>query len=118
MYLALKVLISAVIIVLIGEIAKRSTTFGALVASLPLTSILALIWLYRDTSDTMLIATLSREIFWLVLPSLVLFLVLPLLLKRGMSFYAALGIASGCTALSYVAMSALLRRFGAQALGA
>lgn len=118
MYLVLKLLISALIVVAVSEIAKRSTAVGALVASLPLTSVLALMWLYRETSDVTRIAVLSRDIFWLVLPSLVLFAVLPVLLRRGVSFYAALGVASGCTAISYVAMNLLLKRFAAQALGA
>jgi hypothetical protein len=114
MYLTLKVLISALIILAVSEIAKRSTLFGALVASLPLTSILALIWLYQDTRDVDRVATLSSEIVWLVIPSLILFIALPLLLKRGVAFYPALCGAALCTALGYVAMSMLVRRIGVQ----
>jgi F0F1-type ATP synthase assembly protein I len=114
MYLTLKVLISALIVVAVSEIAKRSTLFGALVASLPLTSILALIWLYQDTKDVNRVATLSGEILWLVIPSLILFIALPLLLKRGVAFYPALGAAAVCTALGYFAMSMLMRRIGVQ----
>lgn len=92
-YLILKTLISAVIIVAVSEVARRSTIIGALVASLPLTSLLAFIWLYRDTGDTAQIAALSANIFWLVLPSLVLFLALPVLLRRGFHFPLALFLA-------------------------
>lgn len=112
MYLLLKILISAVIIGAVSEIARRSTYYGALLASLPLTSLLAMLWLYRDTGDAARVATLSGEIFWLVLPSLLLFIVLPQLIQRGVGFYAALAIASGCTMAGYVVTSLILRRFG------
>jgi F0F1-type ATP synthase assembly protein I len=114
MYLAIKVLISALIVLAVSQIAKRSTLFGALIASLPLTSILALIWLYQDTKDANRVATLSSEIVWLVIPSLILFIVLPLLLKRGVTFYPALGASTLCMALGYLAMSMLVRRIGVQ----
>jgi hypothetical protein len=112
MYLLLKVGLTAVIVVAISEIAKRSTLFGALVASLPLTSVLAIVWLYQDTKDAARVATLAGEIFWLVLPSLVLFVSLPALIRRGVAFYPALVAASVCTAIAYLLMSLTLRRFG------
>ena len=111
-YTALKVLLSAVMIVAISEIAKRSTVLGGIIASLPLTSLLAFIWLYGETGDTAKIAGLSNSIFWYVLPSLVLFIVLPLLLARGLGFWASLGIASALTFAAYLLMTALLARFG------
>jgi hypothetical protein len=111
MYLLLKVLISAILIAAVSEIARRSTTFGALVASLPLTSVLAMIWLYRETGDAAQVAALSSEVFWLVLPSLVLFIVLPLLIRRGMHFYPALGISAACTIAGYGVMTLVLQRF-------
>jgi hypothetical protein len=73
---AVKILVSAVLIVLISEIAKRSTLFGALIASIPITSLLAFIWLYLETGDSARIAALSTGVFWLVLPSRI-FVVLP-----------------------------------------
>lgn len=85
-YLIFKTLLSAVVLVAVSEIAKRSSVWAALVASLPLTSILAMVWLYLDTKETATIAQLSRDIFWLVLPSLVFFVVLPWLLERGWQF--------------------------------
>jgi F0F1-type ATP synthase assembly protein I len=112
MYLAFKVLISALVIVAVSEIAKRSTIFGALLASLPLTSILAMVWLYQDTKDATRVATLSSEILWLVVPSLLLFVLLPILLKRGVNFYPALGIAAACTAVAYLATAVAVQRFG------
>ncbi len=85
MYIAIKVLISAGIIVLVSELAKKSPFLGGLLASLPLVSSLGLIWLYIDTKDTQQVSNLSGSIFWLVIPSLSLFLLLPVLLKKGWS---------------------------------
>ena len=112
MQYAIKVIISAVIITVVSEISKRNSLGGAIFASLPLTSVLAMIWLYRDTHDLARISHLSMGIFWLVLPSLILFLALPFLLKRGMSFYASLSIASAATVVGYFLMTQLMRRFG------
>lgn len=109
---ALKVIISAVMIVAISEIAKRSSTLGAIIASLPLTSLLAFLWLYGETGDTAKIAELSKGIFWYVLPSLVLFIALPLLLNVGVNFWISLAVSCGLTFAAYLAMTALLARFG------
>ena len=111
-YYVSKIFISALIIVAISEIAKRNNGFAALVASLPLTSLLAIIWLRIEGAQVNQIAELSQQIFWLVLPSLVLFLVLPLLLKYGMTFWLSLGLASAATVLCYFLMIVFLRRFG------
>jgi hypothetical protein len=108
----IKIVISAMLIAAISEIAKRSTALGAVLASLPLTSILAMCWLYHDSGNVAEIAALSRSIFWLVLPSLVLFLVLPVLLERGTPFWSALGLACVATALAYGAMMWTLPRLG------
>lgn len=111
-YVAIKVLLTAVLVVAISEAAKRSSALGAIIASLPLTSLLAFIWLYGETGDTAKIAQLSSSIFWYVLPSLVLFVVLPLLLARGFGFWPSLLIASAATFAAYLAMTAVLARFG------
>jgi hypothetical protein len=112
LYYALKTILSAVIIVAISEIAKRSTTLGALIASLPLTSVLAFIWLYGETHDTARISTLSSEVFWLVIPSLVLFLALPLFIRLGWGFWVSLLAAMAVTAACYVGLFWLLHRLG------
>ena len=111
MYLLFKFVLSAAIVVAVSEIARRSTLFGALVASLPLTSVLAMLWLYHESGDAARVATLSGEIFWLVLPSLLLFLILPWLIRRGVSFYVALVVAVACTTLAYGLVSVALQRF-------
>lgn len=107
-----KVAITSVIVVAVSEIAKRNTLWAALVASLPLTSLLAFVWLYADTRDPARIAALSQSIFWLVLPSLALFLILPFLLRLGWGFLTSLGVACCATAVLYLIMIRLLARIG------
>jgi len=103
-YTILKFGISAAVLVAVSEISKRSSLMGGLLASLPLTSLLAMIWLWRDTHDAAKISALSASIFWLVLPSLVLFIALPVLLKRGVPFWPALGISAVAMLSAYGAM--------------
>ena len=86
MYYMIKIVITTGLIIAISEIAKRSSFFGALLASVPLVSVLAMIWLYIDTKDTAKVTALSNSVFWLVLPSLALFVSLPLLINKGLNF--------------------------------
>ena len=111
-YYLSKLIVSVLIIVAVSEIAKRNSVFAALLASLPLTSLLAIIWLRIEGAQIAQIAELSGQIFWMVMPSLVLFLLLPLLLRHGMAFWLSLGLASAATILCYLLMIPLLRRFG------
>ncbi len=108
----MKVAVSAGLIVLISEISKRSSLLGAVFASIPLVSVLAMIWLYIDTRDTEKVGELSIQVFWLVLPSLALFVILPLLLKRGMNFYLSLSLSIAAAVVCYGIMLLILRRFG------
>ncbi|MDD4928220.1 MAG: hypothetical protein PHP85_02955 [Gallionella sp.] len=114
LYYAIKVAISAVVIVSITEIARRSSGFAALLAALPLTSVLAFVWLHAEGAESGHIAELSTQIFWLVLPSLVLFLLLPLLLRLGLGFWLSLFISISATAACYLSLMPLLRKFGVQ----
>ncbi len=107
-YLILKAAISGIIIALVSEIAKRSPGFGALVASLPLISLLGIIWLWRDTHDPVRMAAHVQATFWFVLPSLPMFLLVPLMLRQGISFW--LSLAAGC-ALT-IALYGLMTWFG------
>jgi hypothetical protein len=108
----IKTLISALLITCASEAAKRWPWFGALIISLPVTSIIAFGWLYHDTHDLTQIANLSYAILWLILPSLVLFNALPWLLQHGWSFWTALAIASLLTVFAYGAMMFVLRHYG------
>lgn len=109
----LKVLISALVIVAVTELSKRGGTFwGGVLASLPLTSLLAFIWLYAETRDATRVAALSWSILWLIIPSLTLFIALPLLLKRGIGFAVALPISVALLVAAYLVTAAVLKRFG------
>jgi|SRR5882757_4049719 len=94
LYLLLKAALSGVIVALVSEVAKRYPGFGGLIASLPLVSVLGMIWLWRDTHDPDRLAAHATGTFWFVLPSLPMFLLIPALLRRGVAFWPAL--AAGC----------------------
>lgn len=111
-YYLVKIAITTILIVLISEIAKRSSLIGAILASVPLVSVLAMIWLYIDTRDVGKVSTLSGSVFWLVLPSLALFVALPLLLKYGINFYISMGISIVITIGCYFLMITILNYFG------
>ncbi|MDH3761712.1 MAG: DUF3147 family protein [Gammaproteobacteria bacterium] len=111
-YYIVKVAISALLIVAIAEISKRSSLVAAVLASVPLVSVLAMIWLYIDTRDADKVAALASGIFWLVLPSLALFITLPLLLKQGMNFYMSMGLSVLITIACYWLMVAILGHVG------
>lgn len=103
-YLIFKAAISGALIAVISEIARRNAGFAALVASLPLVSLMAMIWLWRDTGDLARIADHSAATFWYVLPSLPLFLILPALLRGGLGFWLALLISCATTVALYFAL--------------
>jgi hypothetical protein len=107
-----KVVLTAAVVVAVSEVAKRSTFWSAALASLPLTSLLAFVWLYLDTNDPARVAALSHSIFWLVLPSLTLFVVLPALLRSGVAFWLSLAVACVATAIAYLAVVWCLNRAG------
>ncbi|MDZ4789843.1 MAG: DUF3147 family protein [Hyphomicrobiales bacterium] len=110
-YLALKALLSGAIIMVVSEVSKRSPSLGALIVSLPLTSILAMIWMWRDGVNDARIATHAAATFWYVLPSLPMFLVMPWLMRAGHGFWLALAAGCAITAALYLAMIFLLARF-------
>jgi len=108
----IKIVITTILIVAISEISKRSSFIGAILASIPLVSVLAIIWLYQDTKDINKISELSISVFWLVLPSLALFVSLPLLLKQGINFYLSLLISIAITVACYYLMIVGLKQLG------
>ena len=112
LYLILKAAISGVIIAAVSEIAKRSPGIGGMLASLPLVSTLAMIWLWRDTRDPLLIAAQAEATFWFFLPSVPMFLVIPALLRNGVGFWAALLAGCAMTMALYLAMLFVAPRFG------
>ena len=111
-YYIVKIITTTILIVAISEIAKRSSFIGAVLASIPLVSVLAMIWLYIDTKDVSKISSLSTSVFWLVIPSLALFVSLPILLKQGFNFYLSISIAIAITIISYWLMVYVLNYLG------
>ena len=106
-----KGLLSGAIVVAASEIAKKSSIFGALIVSLPIISILSLTWLYTDTKDTIKVANFAEGILWLVIPSLVLFIMLPYLLRRNWSFEAAMAIGVLATIFTYTIAIYTVKQF-------
>ncbi len=111
-YTIIKVIATSLLIVAISELSKRSSLLGALFASMPLISVLAILWLYIDTKDVAKVSDLATGIFWLVIPSLAFFVSLPILLKNGVNFYLSLGLSMSVTAGCYFFMAQILMRYG------
>ena len=111
-YTLLKLLLSSSIIVLISEISKRDTFVGGLIASIPVISVLSIIWLYIETKNIEDIKNLSNSIFWMVIPSLSLFISLPILLKSGLGFYFSLTISILITLICYYVTIFILSKYG------
>lgn len=112
LYLALKAVISGILIAAASEVAKRFPGFGALIASLPLVSVLGMIWLWRDRPDAENMAAHAGATFWYVLPSLPMFLLIPVLLRAGLPFWLALTLGCILTVALYSALTILGPRFG------
>lgn len=112
LYLAIKAGISGIIVAIVSEVAKRYPGFGALIASLPLVSVLGMIWLWHDKPDVPNMAAHVQATFWFVLPSLPMFLLMPWLLRSGMSFWAALAIGCALTIVLYLLMTWAGPKFG------
>jgi hypothetical protein len=112
LYLIVKTAVSGLIIAPASEVARRSPGWGALILSLPLISILSMIWLWRDTGDSERIAALAQGTFWLVLPTLPFFLALPAMLRHGVGFWPAMTVACHMTVALYLLAVWLLPKFG------
>ena len=108
----IKAVLSGVIVATVATIAKRYPGWGGLVASLPLVSVLSMIWLYGETRNVESVAKLSLGAFWFFLPSVPMFLIIPALLRSGMSFAATMFLACAITILLYAAMSWVAPRLG------
>ena len=112
LYFFLKAAISGLLVAAVSVVARRYPGFGGLIASLPLISVLGMIWLWRDTQDPVRMASHAEGTFWFVLPSLPMFLLIPFLLRQGWSFWAALALGCAVTIALYAAMTWIGPRFG------
>jgi hypothetical protein len=112
LYFVIKCILSGIIIAVVSEVAKRSPAFGALIVSLPLVSLLGILWLWRDTGDSERIASHAESTFWYVLPSLPMFLVLPAMLRAGVGFWPSMAASCVLTMALYLVTAWALSRFG------
>jgi hypothetical protein len=103
LYLFIKAALSGIVVAAVSEVARRYPGWGGLVASLPLTSLLAMIWLYRDAHDAERVAELSVSTIWFLVPSVPLFIALPMLIRSGLGFWASLAIVVVGTLALYAA---------------
>lgn len=113
-YLFLKAAVSGILIAVASTLAKRYPGFGALIASLPLVSVLGMIWLWSEKPDVDNMAAHAGATFWYVLPSLPMFLLIPLLLRSGVGFWLALVAGCALTIALYTALTWLGPKFGMQ----
>lgn len=111
-YYIIKLIITTFLIVLISEISKRSSLAGALLAAIPLVSILAMTWMYVDTNTSSSAVEFSNRIIWLIAPSMTLFIIFPILIKKGVGFYPSMGVAIIATVTAYYLMILMLGKFG------
>lgn len=112
LYFITKCAFSGIIIGVVSEVARRSPTLGALIVSLPLVSILGILWLWRDTGDVERIAIHAQSTFWYVLPTLPMFLFLPAMLRGGVGFWTSMATSCVVTILLYLLTAWLLAKFG------
>lgn len=103
--------ITAAVVVLVSELAKRSDKLGGLIAALPMVTVLTLIWLHVEQQPVDKIANHAWYTFWYVVPTLPMFLVFPFLLPR-IGFWGSLGAGIALTIACVAVFALVLRRFG------
>src|SRR3989338_2375431 len=111
-----KYAVTAFMIVLVSEVAKRTDRLGALIASLPLVTILVMVWLHLEKQGNQKIGNHAYYTFWYVLPTLPMFLVMPWLMAKGVNFWVSLGICALVTFGCFVLTALVTRRFGVNLL--
>ena len=111
-YYITKLIITSFLIVVISEVAKRSSLVGALLAAIPLVSILAMTWMYIDTDSSKSAVEFSQRIVWLIAPSITLFLVFPFMIQKGFGFYISMAVSILLTILAYYIVIFILGKFG------
>jgi len=110
--LIVKYAVTAAIVVLVSEVAKRSDKVGALIASLPFVTLLVLIWMFVEKEPTAKLANHAYYTFWYVLPTLPMFLLLPYMLRRGEGFWATMVASALLTFVCFLLTAIVLKRFG------
>ena len=108
----IKAMLSGLLVATISTVARRYPGWGGLIASLPLVSLLSMLWLFGETRDAERVAQLSIGALWFFLPSIPMFLIIPKMLRSGVSFPVTMAVAIGVTILLYVAMNWIAPRVG------
>ncbi|MDM5272059.1 DUF3147 family protein [Sulfurovum sp. zt1-1] len=111
-YYITKLIITSLLIVVISEVAKRSSLVGALLAAIPLVSILAMTWMYIDTDSSKSAVEFSQRIVWLIAPSMTLFLVFPFMIQKGFGFFISMTTSIVLTVFAYYSVIFILGKFG------
>jgi hypothetical protein len=112
LFLLTKYAVTALVIVVVSEVAKRSDRAGALIASLPLVTVMVMIWLHVEKQPGTKIANHAYYTFWYVLPTLPMFLLMPWMIRKGFGFWPALGGGCGLTIACFAIAAVILRRWG------
>jgi len=111
-----KILLTALIIFSITQISDRSTLMAALLASIPIVSVLSMMMMFHEGQTAVEISAFARDIVWLLIPSLLMFIVMPWLIdSRNWDFYPALAAGLACTVTGYVVMLQAMEKFGLSA---
>ncbi len=111
-FLIVKYAVTALVIVVVSEVAKRSDRVGALIASLPLVTVMVMVWLFIEQQPESKIANHAYYTFWYVLPTLPMFLLMPWMIRKGFGFWPALGAGCLLTVISFFLAAVLVKRFG------
>ena len=108
-----KIVLTALIIFSIAQVSERSTLMAAVLASIPIVSVLSMMMMYHEGQTAADISGFAKDIVWLVIPSLLLFIVMPWLIEsRSWDFYPALAAGMACTISGYFLMVQMMDRFG------
>jgi len=109
-----KYAVTAFVIVLVSELAKRSDRLGALISSLPFVTIMVMVWLHLEKQGTEKLASHAFYTFWYVIPTMPMFLLLPWLLNKGTGFWGALLWSALLTFICFIATALVAKKFGVE----
>ena len=108
-----KIILTALIIFSVAQISERSTVIAAVLASIPIVSVLSMMMMFHEGQTAMEISSFAKAIVWLLIPSLLMFIVMPWLIEsRNWEFYPALAAGLACTVTGYFFMIQVMDRFG------
>lgn len=108
----LKTVVSALLIAFVSEVSKKSAALGAILISLPITSMIAMTWLFVETNDSSKVLQFSNLIIWVVIPSIIFFIVMSFLLRYNCNFYLAMALSSIVMISSYCLYVKIIRYIG------